>query len=155
MEIHGTRVPGRFRIMDQNREIGFIDGSAIGSSGFTSPNDAARAAWEAYRGVEIWSGERLMPGHGSSQASIELGASQPALVLGGDRIARIIPPGELPLPLDGWGFSVNLPFEAEVEMKLHNAAVFLRARARRMWRAIRNAGLNSRMRQYGYYHATI
>jgi hypothetical protein len=155
MEIQGTSVPGQLRIVDRNLEIGFIDGTTIGFNGFATRSDAARAAWEAYRGLEVYrSGVRPIATH-NTQVSIELGDTPHVFVEDRGRIARLIPPGDQPGSLNAWGFAVELSPGAQADMRFHHAEVYLRARARRMWRAIRRAGLEARMHQYGSHDVTI
>jgi hypothetical protein len=147
MEIRQTRDPGRLRIMDRNVAIGSIEGSDIGFTGFTSPTDAGRAAWEAYRGIHRHrSGQSLTPTGDPDQVSLELGLVQHVVVAGRGRIARLVPPRGPDAAFDEWGFVMGLSAEDELEMLNHNPQVFLRSRARIMWRAIRRAGLDQLMR---------
>jgi hypothetical protein len=149
MEIRQTRDPGRLRIMDQNVAIGSIEGSDIAFTGFTSPTDAGRAAWEAYRGiVRHRTGETLTQTGDPNQVSLELGSAQYVVVAGRGRIARLVPPRGPDVAFDQWGFVMGLSTEEELEMLNHNPHVFMRSRARIMWRAIRGAGLDRSMRPY-------
>lgn len=153
MEIQGTAVGGRLRITEHDTEIGHIDRSGISFTGFGSPTDAARAAWESYRSLEFSrTGTAILNDGG---VSIGLGVAPSVLVEGRGQIARLLPPAGPATRFDQWGFVMPLSPEEEQVMHRTSPEVFLRARARRMWRGIQKAGLNHRTRHVAPNDVTI
>ena len=146
MEIQRTAVDGRMRITNRNREVGAITGSRISFSGFGSPTDAAWAAWEAFRSLEFGRTGTLMD-EGTDTVSIELGNPPQVTVQGHGSIARLIPPGDPLRRFDDWAFEMDLAPDEPRVVSAAGLEVFLRGRARRMWRGIQRAGLHERAGQ--------
>jgi hypothetical protein len=147
MQIQGTAVGGRFAISDRGRDIGFIEGSRITFLGFVSPTDAAWAAWEADRSLELFRSGPPPGVEGPGAVSLELGPQPAVVVEGRGVIARLVPPADPEAGFDEWGFTVDLMPDDEGSPPI-SPEVFLRSRARRMWRGVRRSGLHQRMRQY-------
>lgn len=112
-----------FRLFQDEKEIGRVDGTAVSFLGFTTRDDAALAAVAAYRALTLRRGEQVSSPNGAPD------------------VATLLPP----VPGEGangsWGFSIPL-FPSE------QADVFALARARIMWRALEGTGISRRMRQF-------
>lgn len=138
-----------YRIRDQGRFIGAIDGSAVLFRGFTSPTDAAWAAWEAYRGIH---GRRygtqlpLPEDPGFVRVSLRE-SGNPMVMAGNEAIAELLPPAFPETEHDDWGFQVILGEDDDALLARH-PEVLLRARARVMWQAMYRAGMHHHMRQW-------
>jgi hypothetical protein len=146
MEIQRTAVDGRMRITDKNREVGAITGSRISFFGFSSPTEAAWAAWEAYRSLEFGRTGTLMD-ESTGTVSMELGNPPQVVVQGRGSIARLVPPGDPARRFEDWAFEMDLTPEDPLVISAAGLEVFLRGRARRMWRGIQRAGLHERAGQ--------
>ncbi len=143
---HGS---ARYQLIEGDRNIGFIDGTLIVFHGFTGPSDASRAAWEAYRALELKRTGRKPFSYGQEIGlSLELGKEQYVTLAGTGMIARLIPPVDPAPPFDEWGFEMDLAVNAEAETPSALNEIFVTATARVMWRGIRGSGLYRRMRQF-------
>lgn len=131
-----------FRLLQDEREIGYVDGTRVSFRGFAARDDAALAASVAHQALNRRRGEQrhsvgepkdfLVVDHGSTQAVI----ARPGI------LARLIPPAPEDSEVGGWGFEIELLPEERFE-------VFAIARARVIWRALRGTGLDRRMHQFG------
>jgi len=138
-----------YRIWDQGRVVGSIEGTAVSFRGFTSPTDAAWAAWEAHRGTHArQNGTRLPSPEDPGFVRVSLRESGNPTVMAGDQaIAELLPPAFPETENDEWGFQVDLASEKGTILARH-PEVLLRARARVMWQAMYGAGMHHLMRQW-------
>ena len=136
-----------FRLLQDEQEIGYVDGTRVSFRGFATRDDAALAASVAHRALARRRGEQrhsvdeakdiLVVDHGSTQAVIPR-----AGILG-----RLLPPAPEDSEVSGWGFEIELLPEERFE-------VFAIARARVMWRALRGTGIDRWMHQFGAHFLT-
>jgi hypothetical protein len=132
--------PSTFRLVDDEQDVGYIDGTTVAFLGFASRTDAALAASAAHRGLV----RRRENSHWSAHALddilvMEQGSTQYVIARAGV-LATLRP------PLDGsdaadWGFEIDLLPEERL-------GVFAVSRARVMWRELRATGIHRRMRQF-------
>ena len=108
-----------FRLFQDEREIGRVDGTGVSFRGFEIPDDAILAATVAQR------------------ALIRRREQQPDTA----DAATLLPPTPEVSGIDGWGFKIALLPGERVE-------VFALARARVIWRALQGTGVSRRMRQF-------
>lgn len=109
-----------FRLVQDEKEIGRVDGTAVSFLGFATHDDAAKAASAAYRAL----------------------AQRRQFVDGRDEaLATLLPPAHEDSATGGWGFEIALLPSERVE-------VFALARARVIWRALQGTGISRRMRQF-------
>jgi len=130
-----------FRLFQDDKMIGRVDGTTVSFLGFATRDDAALAASIAHLALTRRRGKKpqsvtgpsdvLVMDHGSSQAVIA-----PAGVL-----ATLLPPASEESDVGGWGFEIGLLPEEGID-------VFATARARVMWRALRSTGVYRRMQQF-------
>jgi hypothetical protein len=108
-----------FRLFQDEKEIGWVDATAVSFLGFVTQDDAALAASVAYRAlVQRW------PDDARPEES-----------------PTLLPPAPEEAAAGGWGFSIPLLPSERIE-------VFALARARVMWRALQGSGIFRRMRQF-------
>lgn len=108
-----------FRLFQDDREIGRVDGTGVSLRGFEIPEDAILAATVAQR------------------ALVRRREQQPNTA----DAATLLPPTPEVSGIDGWGFKIALLPGERVE-------VFALARARVIWRALQGTGVSRRMRQF-------
>jgi hypothetical protein len=108
-----------FRLFQDDREIGRVDGTGVSFRGFEIPDDAILAATVAQR------------------ALVRRREQQPDTA----DAATLLPPTPEVSGIDGWGFKIALLPGERVE-------VFALARARVIWRALQGTGVSRRMRQF-------
>jgi hypothetical protein len=116
-----------FRLFQDEREIGRVDGTGVSFRGFEIPDDAILAATVAQRALARRRREQ-----------------QPDTV----EDATLLPPTPEVSGIDGWGFKIALLPGERVE-------VFALARARVIWRALQGTGVSRRMRQFADDLASI
>jgi hypothetical protein len=131
-----------FRLFQDDKEIGYVDGTRARFRGFASRDAAALAASLAHRALARRRGERphsmdepkdfLVVGQGSTQSVIARTAV----------LATLLPPTLEESESDGWGFEIELLPEERLE-------IFAVARARVIWRTLRSTGIYRRMWQFG------
>ena len=131
-----------FRLLQDEQEIGYVDGTRVSVRGFTTRDDAALAASVAHQALTRRRGEQphsvdepkdiLVVGQGSTQAVIARAGI----------LARLLPPAPEASEVGGWGFEIELLPEERFE-------VFAIARARVIWRALRGTRIDRRMHQFG------
>jgi hypothetical protein len=126
MRIRRVGTGPEFPLLQDEQEIGYVDGTRVSFRGFAGHDDAARAASIAYRALSRRRGEQ-------PQAMEE---SQDGI------LATLLPPAPEDSEAGGWGFEIALLPEEHFE-------VFAIARARVMWRALRGTGMDRRMHQFG------
>jgi hypothetical protein len=108
-----------FRLVQDEKQIGRVDGTAVSFLGFATQDDAAKAASAAYRALA----RRRQVVDGQDEA-----------------LATLLPPAHED-SATGWGFEIALLPSERVE-------VFALARARVIWRALQGTGISRRMRQF-------
>jgi hypothetical protein len=108
-----------FRLFQDDREIGRVDGTGVSFRGFEIPDDAILAATVAQR------------------ALVRRREQQPDTA----DAATLLPPTPEVSGIDGWGFKIALLPGERVE-------VFALARARVIWQALQGTGVSRRMRQF-------
>ena len=109
-----------FRLVQDEKDIGRVDGTSVRFLGFANHDDAAQAASAAYRAL----------------------ARRRPVVQGRDEAwATLLPPAGEDAATGGWGVEIALLPSERVE-------VFALARARIMWRALQGTGIPRRMRQF-------
>jgi hypothetical protein len=109
-----------FRLFQDEREIGRVDGTGVSLRGFETPDDAILGATVAQRALARRRREQ-----------------QPDTV----EDATLLPPTAEVSGIGGWGFRIALLPSERVE-------VFALARARVIWRALQGTGVSRRMRQF-------
>jgi hypothetical protein len=115
-----------FRLFQDERAIGWVDGTAVSIRGFETPDDAILAATVAHRALAR---------HRDQQPD----TADPAT----------LPPPTPEMPgIGGWGFKIALLPSERVE-------VFDLARARVIWRALQGTGVSRRMRQFADRLASV
>jgi hypothetical protein len=108
-----------FRLFQDDREIGRVDGTGVSFRGFEISEDAILAATVAQRALARRREQQLNTA----------GA------------ATLLPPTSEVSGIDSWGFKIALLPGERVE-------VFALARARVIWRALQGTGVSRRMRQF-------
>ena len=115
-----------FRLFQDEREIGWVDGATVSFRGFETPDDAILAARAAHRAL----GRRREKQPDTPDAS------------------TLLPPTPEMPGIGGWGFKIALLPSERVE-------VFALARARVIWRALQGNGVSRRMRQFADGPASV
>jgi hypothetical protein len=131
-----------FRLLQDEREIGFVDGTRVSFRGFAARNDAARAASIAYRALSRRRRKQSHPMEESQDILVVDQGSIQAVIAQSGILATLLPPAPEDSEVGGWGFEIPLLPEERFE-------VFAIARARVIWRALRGSGLDRRMHQFG------
>jgi hypothetical protein len=109
-----------FRLLQDEKEVGCVDGTSVRFRGFATREDAAIAASAAHHALAQRRGEPARPG-GSDDAVITVDES-------GSEIG-------------GWSFAIPL-------LPSERPEVFALGRARVIWRALQGTGISRRMRQF-------
>jgi hypothetical protein len=131
----------KFRLFQDEQQIGYIDDTTVGFRGFAASADAALAASAAHRGLARRRGKQEQ-----SRDSIEdflvvdRGPTQ-FVIARAAVLATLLPPDVEGSPVAGWGFEIELLPEERLD-------IFATARARVMWRALRSTGIHRRMLQF-------
>jgi hypothetical protein len=130
-----------FRLFQNDREIGYVDSTKARFQGFASRDDAALAASVAHRALARRRGERphsmdepkdfLVVDRGTTQVVIARTAV----------LATLLPPALEESESGGWGFEIEL-------LPKERCEIFAVARARVIWRALRDTGIYRRMWQF-------
>ena len=128
------RMPARFELLDGDRIVGWIDATAIGFRGFATHNEAAHAAWVAYRTME----RRLNRGTGmgfsneTRPMSLVRSGDAELIVAGGSPIATLVRPGaESRSGSESFGFELPLPMPAD-EVTRRSTAYLIHRELRRL-----------------------
>jgi hypothetical protein len=111
-----------FRLFQDGKEIGRVDGSTVSFRGFATRDDAVLAASAAQRALALRRGNQV------------------SWLGGADAGVTLLPPALAEADSGSWGFAVPLLPSERVE-------VFAVARARIIWRALQGTGISRRMRQ--------
>jgi hypothetical protein len=108
-----------FRLFQDEKEIGRVDGTAVSFLGFATQDDAALAASAAYRALaQRWQDAERRH----------------------EPLATLLPPAAEEAS-GSWGFTIPL-------LPTERMEVFALARARVIWRALQGNGISRRMRQF-------
>ena len=108
-----------FRLFQDEREIGWLDGASVTFRGFETADDAIFASTVAQHALVRRREQEPDPAD----------------------TAMLLPPMPDGPGIGGWGFTIALLPSERVE-------VFARARARVIWRALQGTGVSRRMRQF-------
>jgi hypothetical protein len=142
MRIRRVGTGSEFRLLQDEQEIGYVDGTRVSFRGFAGRDEAARAAAIAYRAL---SRRRRKQPHAMEESQdilvVDKGSTQAVIARSGI-LATLLPPAPEDSEVGGWGFEIALLPEEHFE-------VFAIARARVMWRALRGTGIDRRMHQFG------
>jgi hypothetical protein len=142
MRIRRVGTGSEFRLLQDEQEIGYVDGTRVSFRGFAGRDDAARAASVAYRALSRRRRKQPHPMEASQDILVvDKGSTQTVIARSGI-LATLLPPAPEDSEVGGWGFEIALLPEEHFE-------VFAIARARVMWRALRGTGIDRRMHQFG------
>jgi hypothetical protein len=131
-----------FRLLQDEQEIGYVDGTRVSFRGFVTRDDAALAASVAHQALIRRRGkQRLSVDEPKDILVVDQGSTQAVIARAGI-LATLLPPAPEDSEVGGWGFEIALLPEEHFE-------VFAIARARVMWRALRGTGIDRRMHQFG------
>jgi hypothetical protein len=110
----------KYRLFQDEHEIGRVEATAVSFRGFATRDDAALAASAAYHAL----GQRRAAGEEAERP-----------------LATLLLPAPEEAAARDWGFQIALLPNERME-------VFALARARIMWRALQGTGISRRMRQF-------
>jgi hypothetical protein len=119
---------GRFRLVRDEREVGWVEDRTIGFRGFASTDDARAAATTAYTALAAWIARQVrtepVPPRRRRLSTQREGAVE-WLTLGGTRIGRLwrFAPDDLPEAAPDFGFEVYLPTRVAGGLALSAAQV--------------------------------
>ena len=142
MRIRRVGTGSEFRLLQDEQEIGYLDGTKVSFRGFARRDDAARAASIAYRALSRRRRKQPHPTEESQDILVVDKGSTQAVIARSGILATLLPPAPQDSDVIGWGFEIALLPEEHFE-------VFAIARARVMWRALRGTGIDRRMHQFG------
>ena len=131
-----------FRLLQDEQEIGYVDGTRVSFRGFVTRDDAALAASVAHQALTRRRAEQRHPVQEPKDILVVDQGSTQAVIARAGILARLLPPAPEDSEVGGWGFETELLPEERFE-------VFAIARARVIWRALRGTGLDRRMHQFG------
>jgi hypothetical protein len=123
LRAHRVGPGSEFRLFQDQKEIGRVDGTAVTFLGFATRDDAVQAAVAAHRALAPRRGD-LVPSQGEAED-----------------MATLLSPGPEGVGTGSWGFSIPLLPNERME-------VFALARSRIIWRALQGSGISRRMRQF-------
>jgi hypothetical protein len=136
-----------FRLLQDEQEIGDVNGTRVRFRGFTTRDDAALAASVAHRALTRRRGEQPHSGDEPKDTLVVDQGSTQAVISRAGILARLLPPAPEDSEVGNWGFEIELLPEERFE-------VFAIARARVIWRALRGTGIDRRMHQFGAHPLT-
>jgi hypothetical protein len=128
--------PSTLHLHDADRTVGWINGNRVGFRGFATDEEAAHAAWVAYRTLT----RRLARSHGLRP--VPIGTEPLALQRDGDRwlivasagsIATLVEPDQDVTRDASYGFELAVPQPAD--------EVLVRALAHLIYRTLRKSGV--------------
>ena len=110
---HTALPPPMRHLLHRERPIGWLEGHTFGFFGFADAQDAANAAWVAYRTLS----RKVAPSSGIRPAPIDLEAlrierrnGRDVITASGRPVALLVRPGDQsPSGLDWFGFSIDVP----------------------------------------------
>jgi hypothetical protein len=104
---------GRYRLYDGEREIGWVEGRAVGFVGFDTEESALRAATVGYDALIGWLGRQSRDApapRGRRRLVVRAGAAERLLTLGGVAVGGLVSGSEHHGATDGtFGFELTLP----------------------------------------------
>ena len=130
-----------FRLLQDEQEIGRVNGTRVSFLGFATRDDAALAASVAHLALTRRRERTRQSVPGFSDVPVMNHESARAAIARSGVLATLLPGGAEESDRGSWGFEIGLLPEEGVE-------VFAIARARVMWQAIRSTGVYRRMRQF-------
>ncbi|HEX5971359.1 MAG TPA: hypothetical protein VFY85_05485 [Gemmatimonadaceae bacterium] len=124
-------------LMDADQRVGWIDGDRVGFRGFATDEEAAHAAWVAYRTMT----RRLARSHdlrplpiGSEPLALQRDGHDELIVASSGPVARLVRPvDDSPSGGDSYGFELSVPQPAD--------EVLVRAMAHLIYRTLRKSGV--------------
>jgi len=128
--------PSTFHLNDADRTVGWINGNRVGFRGFATEEEAAHAAWVAYRTAS----RRLARSHGLRP--VPIGTEPLALQRDGDEwlivassgpIATLIEPDRVLTNDESYGFELAIPPPAD--------ELLVRALGNLIYRTLRKSGV--------------
>jgi hypothetical protein len=127
-----------FELIDDDRKVGWISGSAVGFRGFANEVEAAHAAWVAHRTLT----RRLARRMGTRPIPIDTEPlaiaqrdSQEVVLASGRPIAAVLrPAADSPSGPDSFGFEIRVPLLANEELEMPAMAYLI-------YRTLRKSGL--------------
>jgi hypothetical protein len=133
---HDARRPS-MDLMDAERRVGWIDGDRVGFHGFATDEEAAHAAWVAYRTLT----RRLARSHnlrpvpvGSEPLALQRDGHDELIVASSGPFATLVRPDDDRPGADGsYGFALSIPPPAD--------DVLVRAMAHLIYRTLRKSGV--------------
>ena len=133
------RIPRRqaMDLMDADQRVGWINGDRVGFRGFATDEEAAHAAWVAYRTMT----RRLARSHnlrpvpiGSEPLALRRDGHDELIVASSGPVARLVRPADDgPSGDDSYGFELSIPQPAD--------EVLVRAMAHLIYRTLRKSGV--------------
>jgi hypothetical protein len=138
---HALPPPGADELTDGDRVVGWIVDDRVGFGGFATAQEAAHAAWVAYRTMErrrAWeSGARPLP-IDIEPLTIHRRDDAEVIAASGRDVATLVRPDAGPRSAKAsFGFEISLPHATD--------ALALRASAYHMYRALRRSGVRWEM----------
>jgi hypothetical protein len=135
--LHALPPPGTIELTDGDRVVGWIVENRVGFGGFATEQEAAHAAWVAYRTMarrRAWeNGSRPIP-IDIEPLSIHRRAESDVVVASGRDVARLVRPDtNRPATPASFGFEITLPHASD--------ELTLRASGYAMYRALRRSGI--------------
>ena len=141
MRARRVGMTSRFRLFQNERQIGTVDGTSVSFRGFETRDDAALAASAAHRALMRRRKKQPHRIEAPDGFVVMDQGSTAAVVARAGVMATLLPPAPETPEIEGWGFEIQLLPEERFE-------VFAVARARVIWRALRGTGIYRRMRQF-------
>jgi hypothetical protein len=135
--LHALPPPGAIELTDGDRVVGWIVENRVGFGGFATEQEAAHAAWVAYRTMarrRAWeNGSRPLP-LDIEPVSIHRRLDSDVIAASGRDVARLVRPDESGADRPAaFGFEIALPHAGDELM--------LRASGYAMYRALRRSGI--------------
>jgi hypothetical protein len=131
----------KFRLFQDEQEIGYIDDTMVRFRGFATSTDAALAASAAHQGLARRRGKQEQSRDSIENFLVVQRGPTQLVIARAAVLATLLPPGVEGSPVAGWGFEIELLPEERLD-------IFATARARVMWRALRSIGIHRRMLQF-------
>ena len=124
-------------LMDADQRVGWIDGDRVGFRGFATDEEAAHAAWFAYRTLT----RRLARSHdlrplpiGSEPLALQRDGHDELIVASSGPVARLVRPvDDGPGGGDSYGFELSIPQPAD--------ELLVRAMSHLIYRTLRKSGV--------------
>lgn len=128
--------PSTLHLNDAERTVGWINGDRVGFRGFATDEEAAHAAWVAYRTIR----RRLARSHGlrpipigTEPLALQRDSDRWLIVASGGPIATLVEPDRAVTDDASYGFELAIPQPAD--------EVLARAMAHLIYRTLRKSGV--------------